>query len=97
VMPQRYVGIVIRAEPRCSYSIRRRDDGAAVTLSRVEGNRTNYRLRVGDQVAFSVYRNGSRLHAFDPWLLGVIVHYRKPVRKLPPYYALGPVIRVGRR
>jgi hypothetical protein len=98
MMPQRYAGTVMLAEPRKSYLIRL-DDVAwkLVRLSRREGNRTNYRMRVGDKVSFGVYRNSrGTMSAFDPVLHGVGRH-RKPIRPPPPYYALGPVIRVGVR
>jgi hypothetical protein len=91
---QRYVGIVVPAEPRCSYSIRRLDDGAVVSLTRREGNRTNFRLRIGDKIRFSTYRSTGRLYAFDPVLLNVN-RRREPIIKPPPYAALGPVLRVG--
>jgi hypothetical protein len=100
-MPQRYViprytGVVYLAEPRRSYMVRRLDDGIGATLSRCEASRTNYRLRVGDKVRFCVYSNSrGGMSAFDPVLLDDISRHRKPIRKLPPYYALGPVVRIG--
>jgi hypothetical protein len=64
---QRYTGVVLLAEPRRSYRISRVDGGGLVTLSRREANRTNYRLRVGDKIGFSVYRSSRGIiSAFDP-------------------------------
>jgi hypothetical protein len=93
-MPQRYFAMVVRAEPRCSFRVRRDDDGSFVTLSRHEANRTNYRLDLGDKIELSIYRSAGRQHGFDVVLLNVDRH-REPIRKPPPYYALGPVLRVG--
>jgi hypothetical protein len=98
MMPQRYAGTVMLAEPRKSYLIRL-DDVAwkLVRLSRREGNRTNYRMRVGDRITFSIDGKISGTpRAVNPTLHGVSRH-RKPIRPPPPYYALGPVIRVGVR
>jgi DNA-binding transcriptional ArsR family regulator len=94
---QRYTGVVLLAEPRLSYRISRLDGGGLVTLSRREGNRTNYRLRFGDKVEFNIYRNSRGIiSAFDPVLFDIGRH-REPIHKPPPYHALGPVIRVGVR
>jgi hypothetical protein len=57
-MPQRYNGIVVRAEPGHSYSVKRLDDGAVATLSGREACQTNYRLQIGDKVASSVSQSG---------------------------------------
>lgn len=91
----RYFGIVTHEEPRRPFTVRRLDGGPAVTLTRTEANATNYRLRVGDRVAFSIYRNDrGTSHAF-----GVVLDNpergRPVIHKPPPYYALGPVVRVG--
>jgi hypothetical protein len=91
----RYYGIISHAEPRRSFTVRRLDGGPAVTLSRAAANETNYRLRLGDRIIFSVYHDDrGTSHAFgvaldDPKSDRPVIH------KTPPYYALGPVIRVG--
>jgi hypothetical protein len=94
----RFSGTVILAEPRKSYLVRL-DDVAwkLVRLSRREGNRTNYRMRVGDRITFSIAGTiAGTARAINPTLLNVSRH-RKPIRPPPPYYTLGPVIRVGVR
>lgn len=88
-------GVIIRANTRCAYAVRRDDDGAIVSLSRHEAHLTNYRLRVGDKIVFRLYRaSAGHWCAFDVKLLSPVGD-RKLIRELPPYYALGPVIRVG--
>lgn len=96
--PERVIGVIMRAKAPGSYSVQRYDDESVVALSRREANlTTNIRLIVGDEIEFSVYRGGDgRLRAMDVTLLSPVGE-RKPIRKLPPYFALGPVIRVGVR
>ena len=91
----RYFGIISHEEARRPFTVRRLDGGPAVTLSRAAANESNYRLRTGDRIVFSVYRDDrGTSHAFgvaldDPKRDRPVIH------KPPPYAALGPVIRVG--
>jgi len=65
----RDTGIVVCAERGFSYSVRR-DDGLAVSLSPHEAHATNYRLEVGDKIAFDVRRGGDgKMRAYDVVLL----------------------------
>jgi hypothetical protein len=87
------------AEPRKSYLVRLDDVDSwkLVRLSRREANRTNYRLRFADRLTFSIDgKIAGTPRAVNPTLHGVSRH-RKPIRPPPPYYTLGPVIRVGVR
>jgi hypothetical protein len=94
----RFTGTVILAEPRKSYGVRL-DDGRLVILSRHEANLTNYKLRVGDRLEMNVYQNGVRHPRYHGWHARLLNNsrHRKPIVPPPPYYALGPVIRVGVR
>jgi hypothetical protein len=89
----RYTGVVFSAEPRCSYLVRRLDDGIAVTLSRREANRTNYRLRIGDRIELSVYQSVGRWHGFNV-RRSATVSRSASCRHTMPW---GPVVRVGVR
>jgi hypothetical protein len=92
----RFTGTVMLAEPRKSYLIRL--DAAAwklVRLSRREGNRTNYRLRVSDRLTFSIGGTiAGTPRAVNPTLLSPHSK-REPIR--PPRFPCPPffVVRVG--
>jgi hypothetical protein len=95
-MTPRYTGTVMLAEPRKSYL--KRLDAAAwklVRLSRREGNRTNYRMRVGDRLTFSIDgKIAGTPRAVNPTLLSPHTK-REPIVKprfpCPPFF----VVRIG--